>query len=69
MIFRAADRECTGSILVDEFRIFLNKLKLGLTHSQISRLIFLCDEECTGVIRKDEYNDCLAAYEINLEKS
>lgn len=67
MVFRAADKDSAGTVLVDDFRIFLSKLKLGLSHSQISRLMFLCDEDCSGVIRKDEFYNCLAAYEVNEE--
>ena len=50
---------------MNEFRKFLMKLKLGLTNSQISRILFLCDEDCSGVIKKDEFYNCLEAYEIN----
>ena len=69
MLFRAADKQQVNQITVDEFRILLQKLKLGLTGSQISRIVYICDEDCSGTIRKDEFYDCLAAYEVNQEKS
>jgi Ca2+-binding EF-hand superfamily protein len=67
MLFRAADKDCSNVVAVDYFRSFLMRLRLGLSQSQISRIIYLCDEECTGVIRRDEFYNCLAAYEVNQE--
>lgn len=38
MLFRAADIECKNVLILEEFRIFLNKLNLNLSPSQISKL-------------------------------
>ena len=37
MIFRAFDVEGKGSIIFDDFRLYLSKLKLGLTPPQITK--------------------------------
>ena len=55
MLFRAADKEYTGALLLDDFRNFLLKLKLGLSPAQISRILFLCNEDCSGIIRREDY--------------
>lgn len=68
MLFRAADVECKGCVYVEEFRIFLNKLKLGLTQAEINKILHMFDEEWTGSIKRDDYLLCLAAYGVNSEK-
>jgi len=39
MIFRAADTGRKGLILLDEFRLFLRKLKLNLNNDEINQLL------------------------------
>lgn len=39
MIFRAADTGRKGLILLDEFRLFLRKLKLNLNYDEINQLL------------------------------
>lgn len=68
MIYRAADIESKGCIYVEEFRMFLSKLKLGLSQAEINKLLHLFDEEWTGSIKKDDYLLSLAAYGVNSEK-
>jgi len=68
MLFRAADSESKGCIFVEEFRLFLNKLKLGLSQAEINKLLHMFDEEWTGSIKRDDYLLCLAAYGVNSEK-
>lgn len=68
MLFRAADVETKGFVYVEEFRMFLSKLKLGLSQAEINKLLHLFDEEWTGCVKKDDYLLCLAAYNVNSEK-
>jgi hypothetical protein len=39
MLFRAADKNKRNFILLDEFRIFLSKLKLRLTNNEINKIL------------------------------
>ena len=39
MLFRAADSERKNLILLDEFRIFLGKIKLNLSEPEINKII------------------------------
>ena len=68
MLYRAADVESKGCLFVEEFRMFLGKLKLGLSSAEINKLLHMFDEEWTGSILKDDYLLCLAAYGVNSEK-
>jgi hypothetical protein len=45
MLFRCADPEGLNAINVDTFRIFLQRVKLGLTMPQIERITLVCDEK------------------------
>lgn len=42
-------------------------MKLGLSDSQISRILLLCDESYTGMIPREQYYNLLAAFEVNQE--
>ena len=68
MLYRAADVESKGCLFVEEFRMFLGKLKIGLSSAEINKLLHMFDEEWTGSILKDDYLLCLAAYGVNSEK-
>lgn len=68
MLFRASDTESKGVIHMEDFRIFLSKIKLGLTTAQITKLIQIFDENWTGSIKKEDYMLTLAAFNVNSEK-
>ena len=68
MLFRAADIESKGCVYVEEFRMFLSKLKLGLSPAEITKLLHMFDEDWTGSIKRDDYLLCLVAYGVNSEK-
>lgn len=68
MLFRCADSEGLNTVSVDTFRIFLQRIKLGLTVPQIERITMICDERCVGVITFKDYSQTLQAFGINQEK-
>lgn len=68
MLFRASDTESKGVVHMEDFRIFLSKIKLGLTTSQITKLIQIFDENWTGSVKKEDYILTLAAFNVNSEK-
>jgi len=67
-LFRACDDGGKGEIDVDSFRIFLTKVKLGLSSVQAQRIAYLLDDSCSGVIRKEDYFQILEIYQQNSEK-
>jgi calpain len=68
MLFRAADTEGLCMVKVEDFRLFLGRVRLGLSQSQITMIVRILDEDCSGIVKKDEYYDTLSAYGINEEK-
>ena len=68
MMFRAADTETQGKVLLEEFKIFMRKIKYKITPGQMTRFLFLIDEECTGTITRIDYYSTLAAYGVNTER-
>ena len=68
MVFRAADEKYEGQLLLEDFKIFLRRIRLNLTPGQITRFLFLVDEECRGTITKQDYFSTLAAYGVNSER-
>ncbi len=68
MLFRAADEKCEGQLLLEDFKLFLRKVRLKMTPGQVTRFLFLVDEECRGTISKLDYLSTLAAYGVNTER-
>lgn len=67
MIFRAADEQSQGTILLEDLKLFLKKAKFKLAPAQMSRFLFLVDEDCSGSIARSDYYLTLAAYGVNTE--
>lgn len=67
MLFRAADSKCKGVVKLEEFKLFLQRIKLKLASAQLARFLYLVDEECTGHLERDDFYTTLAAYGINSE--
>ena len=55
MIFRAADKSRKNFILLDEFRLFISKIKLNLRTVEINKLIQIFDDDCSETLKKDQY--------------
>jgi Ca2+-binding EF-hand superfamily protein len=55
MLFRAADSERKNLILLDEFRIFLGKIKLNLSDPEINKIIQIIDDDCSETLKKSSY--------------
>lgn len=66
-LYRAADSACAGEIKPQEFKMFLQKAKLGLKSSNIGRIISLCDDDSTGAIKRENYYNLLEAYDLTRE--
>lgn len=69
MLYRAADVSSQGNISLEEFKLFLRKVKLKLVPAQLTRFLFLVDEDCSGLIAKEDFYTTLAAYGVNTERS
>ena len=67
MIFRAADSESQGRVMLEDLKLFLKKIKFKLAAAQLSRFLFLVDEDCTGTVTRNDYYLTLAAYGVNSE--
>ena len=55
MLFRAVDKKRNNFILLDEFRIFVSKLKLNLNADEINKLVQIFDDDCTETLKKESY--------------
>jgi Ca2+-binding EF-hand superfamily protein len=66
-LYRAADTDSDGVLTCDELTQFINKLKLGLTPAQITRLMLILDEDYSGRIEQTEFYNALAAYRVATE--
>lgn len=53
MLFRASDLEGTGSIKVEDFRLFMSRVRLGLNQSQVTLIVRILDEDCSGIVNKE----------------
>jgi len=53
MLYRCADKENKNVILVEDFNIFLNTIKLALSDNEIKNIIKIFDNE--SIIKKDDY--------------
>lgn len=65
--FRAADSNFDGFVSCSEFSQFLSKLKLGISPSIISKLMYILDEDLSGKLEVNEFYNCLAAYKAASE--
>lgn len=66
-LFRGCDLKREGSVTIDELRIFLQKVKLHLSPSEISSVLYVLDEDCSGVINYLSYVSTLASYGLQSE--
>ena len=69
MLFRAANSTGGDSISLEEFRVFLQRLKISLKDSCIQRFLYLLDEDFSGTISYKEYIDTLVAFGANTESN
>jgi len=67
MLYRAADVSHYKEIRTNEFKLFLEKIRLPLAKTKISRVIYVLDEDHTGIIEEQEYLNVLEAYGIRSE--
>jgi hypothetical protein len=73
MIYRAADIKGTGMVYLEDFKLFLKKIRLPLAASHqarlslLTRFLYLIDEDCLGVLRKEDFQTTLAAYGVATE--
>lgn len=67
MVFRAADLMCSGSVSLEDLKLFLKKAKFRLAPAQMSRFLFLVDEDCSGSVSRNDFYATLAAYGVNSE--
>lgn len=56
MLYRASDVDGQCAIKVEEFRLFLSKVRLGLNTAQITILCRMIDENYTGIVKKEGNN-------------
>ena len=67
MLFRAANSSNKEELSLEEFRVFLKTVKLGLKDSQISRFLYVLDEDFKGSISRREYIETLISFGLNQE--
>lgn len=67
-LHRAADRQNTGKVPLEEFRAFLLGMKLRLSPAVVARFLYLVDEDCTGTVSREDYLLTLAAFGVNSEE-
>lgn len=68
MLYRAADMSSQGQMTLEDFKLFLKKIKLKLAPAQLTRFLFLVDEDCSGTVTKEDFYTTLAAYGVNTER-
>jgi Ca2+-binding EF-hand superfamily protein len=65
--YRACDVGGDGIVTTEEFKRFLEKLRLKVGKNTIMQFIEILDENCSGSIERDEFYDCLDAFAVASE--
>lgn len=68
MLFRASNSKNSKFLKIEEFKIFLQRLKLKLKKSQIARFTYLLDQDFKGQISEEEYLETLICFGVNSEE-
>mmetsp|Transcript_36533 Transcript_36533/g.44209 ORF Transcript_36533/g.44209 Transcript_36533/m.44209 type:complete len:701 (-) Transcript_36533:254-2356(-) len=55
LVFRRFDVNKDGQVSLDEFRVGLRSLNMGLTDPQIERFMAICDQDKSGMLNYEEF--------------
>jgi hypothetical protein len=65
MLFRITDRKRSKSVIIEDFRETLNRIKLGLDAGVVTRVCSMVTQ--TGLLSHLDYHQCLAAFKVDAE--